>query len=501
MRYLIAGLSGLALVFAFAPFGFYPLAWVALAPLLMCLWDTRLRSAFKIGLAMGIPYFFGTTYWIYHSMHDFGGIALVPSLFIVLALALYLALYPAFFGYLFSLVMRETQLPALLVAPVFWVSLEYLRSYFITGFTWSGLGYTQWNFLPAIQFADLTGVYGVSFLLVAVNGALADFYILRERVKRMPLFPLYPTVLGFAALLVANALVFSYGVMKLESPANGKTVKVSIVQGSIDQPKKWDPRFEHEVLSTYMALTNGASFETPQLIVWPEAALPFPYNEWDPRVDRLKEYEASLNTPLLLGAVREKERGSGQYANSVVLINAGKTSFIYDKIHMVPFGEYVPLERVLFFVNKLSDAIGNFRPGTEYTKGVVPGIGRFGAAICYEITFPGLVRKFFKDGGDFLVTVTNDAWFGRSSGPYQHFSMAVLRAVENRKPVIRAANSGISGFIASDGQVLKKTRLFERKVVTAELKTDSKLTLYSRYGDWFSYFCILGAVFFLIFLL
>jgi len=498
MKYLVAGISGLLLVLSFPPIDLYPLAWFALVPFLLSIHRLSSKEAFKAGFFLGLVYFFGTTYWIYHSMHEYGGMGLVLSVVIVLALAAYLALYPAGFACLFSAKIKRSRMPAVLLAPAMWVSLEYLRSYFLTGFPWSSLGYSQWKFLSFIQVADITGVYGLSFLIVAVNAAVADYFILKSRVREMPLFPTSYTVMGLMVFLLGIIFVFSYGFFRLNEKVPGVPLKASLVQGNIDQGKKWDARYRKEVFAIYQKLTSGALVDSPELIVWPESSLPWALDERDPNVDALREFEAASGTPFIIGAIREKVKDTGIYANSAALIEAGNMPYVYDKIHLVPFGEYVPMKRVLFFVNKLSDAIGQYEPGSEYRRGVIRQ-GEFATLICYEIVFPGLVRKFFRDGGDFMVTITNDAWFGGTSGPYQHWSMAALRAVENRKPVIRAANSGISGFFSSKGEVIKQTKLFERKTLTAEITTDPRTTFYSRFGDLLAYICILITLFSMIF--
>jgi apolipoprotein N-acyltransferase len=187
-----------------------------------------------------------------------------------------------------------------------------------------------------------------------------------------------------------------------------------------------------------------------------------------------------------------------ELTNSAVLLDReGNKAAVYDKIHLVPFGEYVPLRKVLFFVDKLVVGIGDYIPGTQYLQADTE-VGRFSTLICYEVIFPGMVRKFFVRGGDFMVTITNDAWFGYTAGPYQHFSMAVFRAIENRKPVVRAANTGISGFIDSNGRVLMRSGLFDRQVLTDTLKTDTSMTFYTKFGDIFSFFCIVISIILLV---
>lgn len=491
-----AFISGVLLVLCFPTVDLFLIAWIALIPFLLSLYNKSPKEAFKTGIIFGIPYFFGTLYWIYHSINHYGGFSFIASIAIVVLLCLYLSLYTGIFAFLFSITIRKTRLPALLIAPVFWVVLEFLRSYIFTGFPWSSIGYSQYKFLTVIQIADITGIYGVSFLVIAVNGALADIFFIKRRTKDMPLFPLSYTVVGFAVLifLVISAIV--YGQIRLREERPGNQFKASIVQGNIEQDKKWEPSYQDAVIETYKDLSLKASSSSPAIIVWPETALPFFFKADGKYTKELVDFKNQLNTYLLFGSVLVKEKKNGKYllSNSAVLLdNTGLVTYTYDKIHMVPFGEYVPLQNILFFINKLVVGIGDYSGGDRYCRAETP-FGDFGTVICYEIIFPGLVRKFFTNGGDFLVTITNDAWFGRTTGPYQHFSMAVLRAVENRKPVIRAANTGISGFIDSNGRILSKTGLFERVILTEEIKTDRKRSFYSKYGDLFTYVCIVFSI-------
>jgi apolipoprotein N-acyltransferase len=232
------------------------------------------------------------------------------------------------------------------------------------------------------------------------------------------------------------------------------------------------------------------------LIVWPETAVPFFFGSEKKYTEDLIDFERRLNSYLLFGSVLVKGKTDRKYllSNSAVLLDkSGRVSYVYDKIHMVPFGEYVPLHKILFFINKMVVGIGDYTPGDQYIRAVTP-FGQFATLICYEIIFPGLVRKFYANGGDFMVTITNDAWFGRTTGPYQHFSMAVFRAVENRKPVIRAANTGVSGFIDSSGRIISRTGIFQRLVLTQNVRTDTTRSFYSKYGDLFTYVWIIFSV-------
>ncbi|MBI3592638.1 MAG: apolipoprotein N-acyltransferase [Nitrospirae bacterium] len=493
-------LSGLLLFLSFPKIDFYPFAWIALVPLLLFLYDKDKRTAFKAGFFTGIVYFFGTTYWIYHSINKYGSIPLAPSLFLVFLLCVYLSLYPALFAYLYSANIKRTTMPSMFVAPILWTTLEFIRSYALSGFPWSSLGYSQYKLLPVIQIADITGVYGISFLIVAVNGALADIFLLNRRHTERPLSSFLPTISGFVILFCLIVATLSYGIYRLHEQRGGHYIKVAVVQGNIEQDKKWDPSYQQAVINTYKDLSFAAAKESPDLIVWPETAAPFFFSADKKLSFHLVSFQQQLNSYLLFGSVLVKDidKSVKGYSNSAVLLDKnGNITYIYDKIHLVPFGEYVPFKKLLFFVDKLAYGIGDYIPGDGYTKAVTP-FGSFGTLICYEITFPGLVRKFYTRGGDFIVTITNDAWFGRTHGPYQHFSMAVFRAIENRKPVVRAANTGISGFIDSNGRIMNKTELFKRTYVVDKIKTDKTLSPYTKYGDIFSYLSIISTLLLLI---
>ena len=497
IEYVPAIISGCLLVLCFPAVDFFAVAWIALVPFLLSLYGKSPKQAFKTGVVLGMPYFLGTLYWIYYSINHYGGMSLIGSLAVVVLLCLYLSLYTGMFGLLFSIAIRRTKLPALLIAPVFWVVLEFLRSYIFTGFPWSSIGYTQYKFLTIIQIADITGIYGVSFLIVAVNGALADIFLIKKRTRDMPLFPLSQTVIGFSVLFLFIVSTIVYGQIRLLEQRPGRLFRASIVQGDIEQDKKWEPSYQNQVMRVYEDLSLKAAISSsPSLIVWPETSVPFFFIADTEYTQGLVDFQRRLNTYLLFGTVLIKGKTDDRLvlSNSAVLLdNTGRVDYVYDKIHLVPFGEYVPLRNMLFFINKLVVGIGDYVSGDSYLRARTP-FGDFSTLICYEIIFPGLVRKFFSDGGDFMVNITNDAWFGKTAGPYQHFSMAVFRAVENRKPIIRAANTGISGFIDSNGRILSRTGLFQRTALTADMKTDFYRSFYSMYGDLFSYVCIIYSI-------
>lgn len=513
-RFLPPVISGSLLVLSFPKYDIAILAWIALVPLLIDLTIKKLsgKESFLKGFFMGMVYFFGTLYWIYHSVHYYGGVGFVSSILAVLLLSVYLSLYTGLFAFLIVKIHTRGSYPLLLLAPSLWVSLEYIRTYFLTGFPWSSIGYSQYKTLPLIQIADITGIYGISFLVVAINGAFVDLILLKKRTEELPFYPLAPRLAGFVFLILAFTATLFYGNWRLNERIDQKTAKIAIVQGNIPQDKKWEPSFQNEVMSIYKDLTSEAvRRDSPELVVWPETAVPFIFSEPSPvtlspnnqasgpkdineklSLDLIK-FVREINTYLLFGSIK-KTTDRDIFTNSAFLLNKdGKVTYIYDKIHLVPFGEYVPLRSILFFIDKLTVGIGDYRPGKDIKRASVPS-GNFSTLICYEIIFPGLVRSSLKDGGDFIVNITNDAWFGKTPGPYQHFSMAVFRAIENRKPVIRAANTGISGFIDSKGKIIAQTPLFERLAISMEIGLNDKKTFYTRFGDLFVYFCLIVSI-------
>ena len=485
----LAALSGTLLAAAFPNFNLSLLAWFGLVPLFAALRNQSVRNGFWLGGITGLFYFAGTVHWVTNSVHFYGGIPLVPASLITLLLCAFLALFTALFAAVLVHQMKRHPGLFVLAAPAIWTSLELARTYVFSGFPWSLLGYSQYRSLPVIQMADLTGVYGVSFVIVLMNAAIAEFVLDR---KKQPL-------LAAACVL---ALVLGYGYINFRTPEGPGTFTISVIQGNIEQDKKWDPTFQAQTLGTYKRLTREALEQRPDLVLWPETATPFYFTGAAPAdqvlTADLVAFVQQNKVPLLFGTptyeIMPNRRIVGR--NSAFLLSGdGRIEAFYHKIHLVPFGEYVPLKSLLFFVDKMVQAIGDFQAGSEYTVMTVPdhnGSGtRVSTVICYEIIFPDLVRQFVNRGANVITTVTNDAWFGNSAAPYQHFSMAVFRAIENRVPVARAANTGISGFIDSQGNILAASGIFKEAHLTQSITPGTNKTIYTRFGDLFSYACVI----------
>lgn len=478
----LAVLSGVLLALSFPGFNLAPLAFAGLVPLLVALHGVTAGQGICLGTIAGLVLYLMSIPWVVHTMVTYGGLPVLLSILLLFFLALYLALYIALFAYGVARLSSRGGVEYLVGTAALWVGLEYLRTYLFTGFPWNLLGYTQYRNLSVIQIASITGVYGVSFLLVLANTAVALACLHFRSGGRRALLPIFGV-----GLFLIGVVVFGKGQMvSAETPR--REVRVSVVQGNIEQDVKWDPEFRERTIDIYRRLTlKGA--EGSDLIVWPESAIPFFFREGGALSRQILDLARAVQSYLLVGSPDRVSESGTQYYNTAFLVSPeGKVIQKYDKMHLVPFGEYVPLKSVLFFVHKMATGIGDFSPGQAFTVFDIPQ-GRFGVLICFEAIFPDQVRRYVLEGANFLVNITNDAWFGESAAPYQHLSMATLRAVENRVYLVRAANTGISALVTPTGEILKPSDLFVETVFSGTVSSGSEGGFYTRYGDWFAWVC------------
>jgi len=498
LPFALALLSGLLLALSFPRWELLPLAWFAFIPLFFAVRNESPARSFLIGWIAGLIYFSGTLSWVTISMTQYGKIPLPISYLLMLLLVAYCALYLGLFAAGARYALQRTNRSALFFVPVLWVALEYTRGHLLSGFPWSALAYSQYRFLPLIQIADLASIYGIGFLIVLVNIGL--FGIIRRGWTDRRI--------AWRELIVAGGLFLlslGYGLYRLDQPMGAeKNLTVAVVQGNIEQDQKWDARIRDETVQKYKRLSlasvqQGGS--RPELIVWPESAAPFFFQTEAALRNELLKLAEEGKFYLLFGSPAFDPAPSGKISllNSAYLLSPSASVVgRYDKIHLVPFGEYVPLSSILFFVNKLVEGIGEFIPGREATVMEVAGT-RIGTVICFEVIFPEVVRRFAQNGASVMTTMTNDAWFGDSAAPYQHFSMVIFRAIENRVPFARAANTGISGFIDAHGRILQQSPLFVEAALTESLHPGIRRTLYTAYGDLFAIGCVIIAVGFVLF--
>ncbi|MBI5636596.1 MAG: apolipoprotein N-acyltransferase [Nitrospinae bacterium] len=485
----LALLSGILLTLAFPPFGLHFAAFFAFVPLLAALDGKRPATALLLGLAAGFVFFAATIPWLYTALSVYGHINTPLSILLMLLLDIYLALFFAIFAWLAS---RCTPGEAVIMAPVYFVALEWARETLFSGFPWALLGESQYAAPAMIQIASFTGVAGVSFLIMFVNAAVN--YFLRQ-VKQGAASPLIP----LAALAVVALNVFwGMGAIGALEKAGGVPFTAALVQGNIAQDEKWDPRFQDMVMGRYLGMTREAALKKPDIIIWPEAAVPFYFGNAPHYTGAVRAAARETGTPLLFGglAFERGPLGEDRYFNSAFLIAPDGREYRYDKIHLVPFGEYVPYRSILSFARSVTNVIGGDVTAGESTEPIrVDGVTA-GMQICYEIIFPEGSRAFAQRGARLMVNLTNDAWYGRSAASAQEMTALPFRAVENRLPVLRAANTGISAAVTASGKIVHPTALFETitAVETVIIPPVAGQTFYTRFGGVFAYACVAMAV-------
>jgi len=431
-------LSGLLLIFSFPNFNLSFLVFIGFIPLFFAIENKSPQKAFLIFFIAGFIFYLGTLYWLCH----------VTVIGLIIS-CLYLAIYFGIFGIAINRF-------GILAAPVAWVILEYIQANIsIMGFGWASLGYSQYKNLPLIQVADFSGVYGVSFLIMMMNAAI--YRAFKKSFKEIVIT---------AVILVA---VIGYGMMRENTGGGGSSVKISVIQGNIPQKLKWDPEAQGMIIEKYVSLTKMSALDDPNLIVWPETSFPGFFEIDKEIIDKVLNLAKEIKIPILIGVNTEKD---DRYFNSAVLISSqGEIVNQYDKIHLVPFGEYVPFsDKFPAFHRLVLGELGEFTPGHEFKTfnlehrawSIEP---KFAVLVCFEDIFPELAKKFVKNGAKFLIVITNDAWYGKSGAAYQHAACSVFRAIENRVPIVRCANTGYSCFIDSKGKIYdsveeKNTHLF-----------------------------------------
>lgn len=485
-KYVLAVISGLLLILSQPNFNLFPLAWVGLIPLLVCLKLTSSwKAAFWCGYVTGAVFFFGMTYWIV-LLYPYANI--VVTTFGCLALVAYLAVYPAIFSAVLYRLSKHPGVRYIFIAPVIWIGLEWVRSWMLTGFPWGSMGYSQWNNLYAIQIASITGVHGVSFVVVLLNAAIANLICAYPNWQRQLKASALPLLIVIASLV--------YGVFSLSKPHQAtSTIELALVPGNVPQEEKWQKQYLSKIFKKYVKLIKRADAAGPDLIVLPETAIPGAiFSAPNAYRQNLEQTLSAQQINLLIGAPHYNP-DSKVYNRVFLLSPSGEELGSFSKMHLVPFGEYVPLGRYLPNLIQFKP----YEPGKSIDLFPIPSTAddQMGISICFESVFPNLFRKFVKKGATAMGILTNDAWFTGTAAPYQHFSVAPFRAVENRVPVFRCANGGISCIIDAHGRIITKRiepNGTEDYLYASIFVGDPQLTLYTRYGDWFPILCFAGSI-------
>jgi apolipoprotein N-acyltransferase len=474
---LLAVVSAVLQVLVFPSFSYAALAWICLAPLMypLCLRELSGRAAFWIGYLCGILWYGGTCFWIFHTMHLYGGLPKSASVGIVVLFCLYLGLYHGLFALLLARVADRTSTrTALLAAPFLWVAVELAR-YHVTGFPWDLLGTAAIDNLGIAPLARWTGVYGLSFVIAVVNAAFAWAWYRRTLVNLV------------GALLLAGLL--QTGTL-YRPPASAATHAATLVQQNvpINPPDIWTADYFDRTIADLANMSHAPKDGAePKLIVWPESPSPFyvsdvKFRSW---MSTLATNEKSY---VIAGSLGQGKSERELYNSAVFVDPRGEFVGRYDKNRLVPFGEYVPYKDLLFFAQKLTREVSAFSRGNHRNTFDL-GVGKIGVFICYESIFPDEVRQFARNGATVFVNISNDGWYGPYGAPGQHLNMARMRAIEDDRWVLRATNTGITASIDPYGRVVARIERDVRATLDAPYAHVQRLTFYTRFGDWFAYLC------------
>jgi apolipoprotein N-acyltransferase len=492
VHYSLALLSGVLLALSFPRFGHPAFAWIALVPLLVALsgWQGRPgrapgqppHRAFSMGLLAGAVYFVGTIYWTSDVLADFGQVPVPVAIGGMLLLALYLALFPALTALITSRLIMRAGAGALFFAPAAWVATEFFRGYLFGGFPWVPLGNSQVTVLPVAQIASLFGVYGVSAIVALVNASIAYALLVdgRSRIKALAVT---------AAILIAAGGWGTWRIAGGRLTREGTALKVGLVQANIAQDDKWKSSEARRIFTTHIAMTRDLVRRGAEFVIWPESSTPFTFEGDTEGEPVMRALAREVKVPILFGSDQEVVKPEGHYNSAFLLGPDGQTRAVYRKIHLVPFGEYVPFSGWLSSFPPLVQTLAGFAPFTPGTSVVLLPIGDkvVSTAICYEVVYPSLIRQAVAGGSQLLTTITNDGWYGRSSAPFQHFEMASMRAIEQGRYLARSANTGISGVVDPYGRIVRQSAIFEQAGLVEEVRLLTSRTVYSAIGDAIAY--------------
>lgn len=500
LRFLLAAASGAALALSFPNFNLSLLAWPAVGMLLLTCLGAGPWQSLMCGFLHGVVFYALSVPWIDTVMRQYGSVDPWLSAGILGLLSAAFAIFPAVFAWGVAYVSRrmppgQNYLYACLLAPFLWVAVEVGKTYLILGgFPWNLTGYAVSESLSFVQLAAVTGVYGLSFLVAAYSSLIVCAVLSGKQT-------MWKAAITTTGILVLVGVGGKYFVPLAVPHHVAHLVQTNFPQ-SQQYPSNWMQLHAGELdqLERISSTAGQSSPERPGLIVWPE--VPAPFTLQDPDFSkRVLKIARDSSANLLVGIVDWKRDAAGKWLasnTSTLLDPSGRRIFTYDKVHLVPFGEFVPYRRLLWFAGRLTADIGDFTPGKSYAVGSLPD-GSFGVFICYEAIFPAQVRQYTLHGAQLLVNVSNDGWFGRSAAPAQHLMMARVRAVENRRWLLRDTNNGFTASIDPYGRIVAELPTDVRSELDAPYDFRTGLTPYARFGDWFAWLCVAASLALLIF--
>lgn len=495
IRLLLALLSGVALALAFPIFNFPLLAWISPAILIFAVLGATPRFALLLGWLQGGVFYALSVPWFYNVMRQYGPLSVVAAGGVFLLVVFICAGFHALFGAVVAWFGRFGTARACLAAPFLWVTLEFAFLHLpAIGFPWNLLGYAAAGNAALVQVTPITGIFGLSLMVAAYNALLAWAVLQASQGNRSSLQPLlYITVLIAAVALVAPRFV------PQATPDHTAHLVQTNFPVAMSYPRDWMESHKSD-LDDLEQISIGAAQKIPGIVVWPE--VPAPFSLQDGRfLTRAQRIARGAGGGFLVGVIDWKPLGNGRIGanNSAALLDSsGALDFIYDKIHLVPFSEYVPWRKYLTFANGLTSVIGDFEHGSQYKVGRIPG-GPFSAYICYEAIFPNEVRRFTLAGADLFVNISDDGWFGGSSAPPQHLAMARVRAAENRRWLLRDTNNGITVSVDPYGRIVARLPANVRGELDAPYGFRTDITPYARWGDWLPWLCVIVTLMLLLF--
>lgn len=472
MRIIGAAFSGTIATFAFAPYSLWPAMLVSLVSLLLLLHHQSPKYAALIGLSWGVGHFASGISWVYVVIKNFGGLPTAVGLLLIALLIVYLALYPAFFAFILQRIKLPLTLSYIIFAPSLWLLIDWFRGVFLTGFPWLWPGYSQIDG-PLSVFAPLLGVQGITLALLLISGSVAVALIQKKWLALLP------------ALFIAAGSIYLHPIDWVVQ--KNERVKVAIIQGNVPQELKWLPSQRWPTLLRYQDMTR--QHWDADIIIWPESAIPALERDLPDFLARLDNAAKQNDTAIIVGLLDQNDQG--QFFNQVITLGKdGNSDYFYPakqsykKHHLLVFGEFVPFEDFLRPLAPLFNLpMSSFSRG-EYTQ---PNLGAKGhqlaTAICYEIAFSQQVRASLTPDSDFILTLSNDTWFGTSIGPHQHLEIARMRALENGKPVLRSTNTGLTAVIDYKGKIVAQIPQFETAVLRTEIHTTDGQTPYTHFGN------------------
>ncbi|MEP6636908.1 MAG: apolipoprotein N-acyltransferase [Acidobacteriota bacterium] len=489
-----AAISAILLILSFPDFDLWPLAWIGLVPLLLVIANRpKPRRSFLLGWVAGTLFFYGSCDWLTFSMINYGGIPRPVAYLLLLPVTLIVGLFPGTFALVLARAIRKWGTRALLVSPFVWVALEWARLG-VTGQLWNAIGYSQAYEPALIQTARWGGVYAVGFVLVSVNAALA-FLLVRRNSRALAVAAIVLAAIAFVDFVTYKTLqADSLGMGARNDPSVAQNDIIAVVlQPNVPMNLVKTTDEMQELIKRHLSLTEGALKQLPQdgkprLVIWPESPMNFAYGN-DSQLRELLTTLATTNQTYLLLNSQEAAPNDAIY-NSAMLVNQqGSLIAQYDKIRLLPFGEYVPLPRGMPGANLISAIVGEFTPGTQYTLMPV-GPVRAGVFICIESAYPSIARRFTVNGADVLINISNDGYLGPTAVMRQHLGNAIFRAVENNRPLLRVTNSGITAYITPRGEVKDATAGFQTATRTWGIARNTRLnSFYTEHGDLFVVFC------------